>query len=507
MKKQFLNRVQHIYLHKRLPENLVPWKVLKKSIKQTQCTNQNKKAVAFPPLLKKAARGIHQKKLVLRFAPSLKIDVLERGSLVSTPRSLKVWASNVNRLSCSLKIDKKSTTKKISPFQSDLWSLAPREAETRRGLVKQPSGIERLVSNKSIPLSSFKWRKGASLYSYFQLEGSLSKQQEKRSSPFLLQLLERKKLRILYGNLSNREINTVIKQAKIHRGGLSDNIFRLLESRLDVVLCKIGFFTTISFARQWVYHGKVQVNSRVLTIGNYYLQPGDVISISPFHCQFLKTQIDALLGRHIVERATTSFFDHHNLSQTSSRRTPEGQGSTKNLRSLPIPFSKAWFGWEKTRSNPLSGSSPVVDNSNTGFKGHPFVQPWPSRESPPRTPLNLANIMGFSMIGPDTIRANDQAFDLKVARNVFPVVTWQELVENPPIDLPTPPPSSSSLMINEVDHRVSIGQRKKLRFFSLKLTHVEVSFKLFTAVYLYSPQRILLPATIDIEKIRKSQNA
>ena len=93
------------------------------------------------------------------------------------------------------------------------------------------------------------------------------------------------------------------------------------------------------------------------------------------------------------------------------------------------------------------------------------------------------------MIGPNIIKPND-----------------------PPVDLPTSRcsskmsnPNGSSLTISEVDHRLSVDQREKLRFFSLKLTHVEVSFRLFTAIYLYSPQRILLPATIDIEKIRKSQ--
>ena len=118
MKKQFLNRVQHIYLHKRLPENLVPWKILKKGSKQTQGINQTKKAVGLPLVLKKGARGIHQKRLALKFAPSLKIDVLERGSLVSTPCSLKVWGdtsrrevNNVNRLSCLLK---RKTTRKMS---------------------------------------------------------------------------------------------------------------------------------------------------------------------------------------------------------------------------------------------------------------------------------------------------------------------------------------------------------------------------------------------------------
>jgi ribosomal protein S4 len=557
MKKQFLNRVQHIYLHKRLPENLVPWKILKKGTKQTQGINQTKKAVGLPLVLKKGARGIHQKRLALKFAPSLKIDVLERGSLVSTPCSLKVWGSNVNRLSCGLKKEKKGTTRKMSPRlsrkllsplgtdQRSAISFDPanhrldaryqiltshskvitnytvgggsslRQAQAgadqgsaRRGSTKQPLEIESFASNKSKPLSSFKWRKGASLYSCFQLEGSLSKQQEKRSSPFLLQLLERKKLRILYGNLSNREINAVIKQAKINRGGLGDNIFRLLESRLDVVLRKIGFLPTISFARQWVYHGKVQVNSKVLTIANYNLQPGDVISISPSHCQFLKTQMDALLDRHMVKRAATSVIDHHNLFKTSissskmsTRWTPEGKGATKNHRSLAIPLSKPWFGWEKNRSlpfNPLSVSSPVIDHSlpiedrlSRRFRGDPLLQPWSVRESLLRTPLNLASIMGFLMIGPDMIRPNDSPIDLPTSR-------CSSKMSNP---------SGSSLMINQVDQRLSVDQREKLRFFSLKLTHVEVSFRLFTAIYLYSPQRILLPATIDIEKIRKSQTA
>ena len=88
------------------------------------------------------------------------------------------------------------------------------------------------------------------------------------------------KLGLLYGNLSKKEIFRTIQRAEKYRGVLRENILRVLESRLDVILYRIGFFKTIPSARQWIIHRKILVNQQVVTIPHYQVKAGDVISVA-----------------------------------------------------------------------------------------------------------------------------------------------------------------------------------------------------------------------------------
>ena len=74
-----------------------------------------------------------------------------------------------------------------------------------------------------------------------QLKMELVKRQIK-TSEFKNQLKERKKLSILYGNLSKKQIKKLYFQANEYQGEKKANWLRLLESRLDVVLFRICFF-------------------------------------------------------------------------------------------------------------------------------------------------------------------------------------------------------------------------------------------------------------------------
>jgi small subunit ribosomal protein S4 len=63
------------------------------------------------------------------------------------------------------------------------------------------------------------------------------------------------------------------------KGSTGENLLKLLESRLDNVVYKMGFAATRAMARQLVSHCAVLVNGNVVNIPSYSLAPGDVVSI------------------------------------------------------------------------------------------------------------------------------------------------------------------------------------------------------------------------------------
>ena len=126
-----------------------------------------------------------------------------------------------------------------------------------------------------------------------------NKNRRYRSSIYKLQLKERKKLSLLYGNLSKKEIYRTIQKAEKYRGALRDNILRVLESRLDVILYRVGFFKSIPTARQWIIHRKILVNHQVVTIAHYQVKAGDVVSVDPRKACALIEMIDSRLQETI----------------------------------------------------------------------------------------------------------------------------------------------------------------------------------------------------------------
>jgi small subunit ribosomal protein S4 len=62
-------------------------------------------------------------------------------------------------------------------------------------------------------------------------------------------------------------------------GVTGDNLLMLLETRLDNLVYRLGFGSTIWQARQIVGHGHVLVNDRKLDVPSYQVVPGDVITL------------------------------------------------------------------------------------------------------------------------------------------------------------------------------------------------------------------------------------
>ena len=99
-----------------------------------------------------------------------------------------------------------------------------------------------------------------------------------KSSDYGTQLKEKQKVRFMYG-LNERQFRKTFEEAAKMKGIQGTNFLRLLESRLDNLVYRIGFASTRRGARQLVNHGHVTVNGKKVDIPSYRVKPGDVIAM------------------------------------------------------------------------------------------------------------------------------------------------------------------------------------------------------------------------------------
>jgi len=99
-----------------------------------------------------------------------------------------------------------------------------------------------------------------------------------RLSDYGVQMREKQKVRRIYGVLE-KQFRNYYKEAARLKGATGENLLRLLESRLDNVVYRMGFGSTRAEARQMVAHKAILVNGAAVNIPSYQVQVGDVISL------------------------------------------------------------------------------------------------------------------------------------------------------------------------------------------------------------------------------------
>ena len=108
--------------------------------------------------------------------------------------------------------------------------------------------------------------------------GQHGKDRKGKLSDYGVQLKEKQKVRFMYG-LNERQFRKTFDEAAKLQGIHGTNFLRLLESRLDNLVCRAGFASTRRGARQLVNHGHVTVNGKKVDIPSYRVKVGDVISL------------------------------------------------------------------------------------------------------------------------------------------------------------------------------------------------------------------------------------
>lgn len=100
----------------------------------------------------------------------------------------------------------------------------------------------------------------------------------KKQSEYAVQLMEKQKVKYLYGMLEKQFENLFHKAAA--KGGITgENLLALLESRLDNTVYRLGIAPTRRAARQLVLHKHITVNGEIVNISSYTLRPGDVVAV------------------------------------------------------------------------------------------------------------------------------------------------------------------------------------------------------------------------------------
>ncbi len=100
----------------------------------------------------------------------------------------------------------------------------------------------------------------------------------RRVSDYGLQLREKQKMRRMYG-VMEKQFRNYYKKAAQQKGATGDNLFRMLEQRLDNVVYRMGFGATRAEARQLVSHKAIEVNGQIVNIPSYQVQPEDVVTV------------------------------------------------------------------------------------------------------------------------------------------------------------------------------------------------------------------------------------
>ena len=99
-----------------------------------------------------------------------------------------------------------------------------------------------------------------------------------RSTEYGEQLREKQKARRMYGILERQFHNYYVKASKM-KGNTGDNLIRLLESRLDNVVYRLGIAPSRAAARQLVSHHHITLNGNVCSIPSAQVKPGDTVAV------------------------------------------------------------------------------------------------------------------------------------------------------------------------------------------------------------------------------------
>jgi small subunit ribosomal protein S4 len=100
----------------------------------------------------------------------------------------------------------------------------------------------------------------------------------RKVSAYGLQLREKQKARRIYGILEN-QFRNYFRRAAREKGVTGENLLRMLETRMDNFVYRLGFAPSRKAARQLVRHRHFTVNGRIVDVPSYQLKPADIVRV------------------------------------------------------------------------------------------------------------------------------------------------------------------------------------------------------------------------------------
>ena len=153
-------------------------------------------------------------------------------------------------------------------------------------------------------------------------------------SDYGTQLKEKQKVRFMYG-VNERQFRKTFEEAGKLSGIHGTNFLRLLESRLDNLVYRIGFASTRRAARQLVNHGHVTVNGKKVDIPSYRVKVGDVISLKD-NDKNLKVVQESL--SKITKRVEFINYDENKMEATYVRLPERNELNADINEALIVEF-------------------------------------------------------------------------------------------------------------------------------------------------------------------------
>jgi small subunit ribosomal protein S4 len=119
----------------------------------------------------------------------------------------------------------------------------------------------------------------------------------RKMSDYGVQLREKQKVRRVY-SVHERQFKRYFDTAERRPGVTGENLLRLLETRLDNVVYRMGFATSRAQARQLVAHGHFTVNGRVTNVPSRQVGEGDRVEVrdASRKAAYFKNLRDSLAG-------------------------------------------------------------------------------------------------------------------------------------------------------------------------------------------------------------------
>ena len=152
----------------------------------------------------------------------------------------------------------------------------------------------------------------------------------KRISEYQVRLLEKQKLRAIYG-VGERQMRTYYDRASRKTGVTGEELIRQLETRLDTVILRLGFALSQRQARQLVSHGHVSVDGRRVDVPSAQVKPEQTIQLSDKAKSFVFVR-EAL---ELAPDPPAYMYRNTDLLQGTLSRLPE-----RDEIPLPVPIEE-----------------------------------------------------------------------------------------------------------------------------------------------------------------------
>lgn len=149
----------------------------------------------------------------------------------------------------------------------------------------------------------------------------------KKKSDYGIQMEEKQKLRAVYGMLTQKQLLGAYKKALKKEGNTSHLLLEMLESRLDNIVFRMKFASTIFGAQQLVSHGHILVNGKKVDCRSFQVKPGMTVSLSP------KTEKMAVV-KASVENNAREVPDYLVMENPSSGK----MAMTPQYDQIPLPI-------------------------------------------------------------------------------------------------------------------------------------------------------------------------